>query len=138
MKTVNYADEKIGEKELMIAVASIVIGGGILSLPTNLAKDTIGSDGWISLTITGVVFVLFTWVVAKLAARFPNQTFHAYASLIVTKPLAIIFACLYGIFYLLLSSYVVRNISGITKEYLLDQTPVEVIALVFLDWKSVV
>ncbi len=132
MKAFKYGDEKIGEKELMIAVASVVIGGGILTLPTNLAKVTIGSDGWISLAITGFIFVLITWMVAKLAARFPRQTFHTYASSIVTKPVAIILTSLYGILFLLLSSYVVRNIADISKEYLLAQTPVEVIALVFL------
>jgi spore germination protein len=36
------------------------------------------------------------------------------------------------VFFLLLSSYVVRNIASISKDYLLDQTPIEVIVLVFL------
>lgn len=132
MKMFKYGDEKISEKEIMIAVASVVIGGGILTLPKSLAEDTIGSDGWISLTIAGLIFAFFSWLAATLAARFPNQTFHTYASLIVTKPVAIVLTGLYGILFLLLSSYVVRNIAGITKDYLLDQTPVEVIALVFL------
>ena len=132
MKMFKYGDEKIGEKELMFAVASVVIGGGILTLPTNLAKATIGSDGWISLAIAGLIFAFFTWLAATLAARFPNQTFHTYASLIVTKPVATVLTSLYGLLFLLLSSYVVRNIAGISKDYLLQQTPIEVIALVFL------
>lgn len=127
-----YGDGKISEKEIMIAVASIVIGGGILTLPKSLAEATTGSDGWISLAIAGLFFVFFTWMVATLAARFPHQSFYTYASLIVTKPVAIILTCLYGILYLSLSSYVIRNIAGISKNYLLQETPVEVIALAFL------
>lgn len=132
MKPFKYGDEKISEKEIMIAVPSIVIGGGVLTLPRHLAEATIGSDGWIVLAIVGLIFVFFTWIAAKLASRFPHQTFHTYASLIVSTPIATALTILYGVIFLLISSYVVRNVSDISKEYLLNETPVEVISLVFL------
>jgi len=40
MKWFAYADRKISGKEIMIAVPSMLIGGGMLTLPHALAKDT--------------------------------------------------------------------------------------------------
>lgn len=132
MKTFSYGDEKIGEKELMITVASIVIGGEMLTFPAALADHTIGSDGVISIVVMGFFLMFVAWIAARLAARFPNQPFHEYASSIVTKPVAVVLTAIYGIGFLLLSSYVVRNIGESTKEYLLHETPLEVTTLFFL------
>ncbi len=45
MKRFEYADPNIGDKEMMITVPAILIGGGILSLPAEVSGTTIGSDG---------------------------------------------------------------------------------------------
>ncbi|MEC5425653.1 endospore germination permease [Virgibacillus sp. C22-A2] len=132
MKWFDYADEKISDKEIMIAVPSIVIGVGILSMPRELAGATTSSDGWISIVIGGTIFVFITWMVAKLAASFPNQQFLTYASSLVTKPVAVVLTFLLSVQGIILSAYVMRVIAEIAKEYLFDETPVEVIALTFL------
>lgn len=132
MKWFAYADRKISGKEIMIAVPSMLIGGGMLTLPHALAKDTTGSDGWIPIVIGGILAILVAWMVTKLATNFPNQPFITYASAIITKPVAIVLTCLFGVVGLLVTAFVTRNIANTAKEYLFDQTPVEVIALTFL------
>lgn len=132
MKPFAYGDKKIGEKELTFTVASIIIGGGFLTFPAGLAEQTIGSDGWIPIVIMGSAFSFLTWMIATLAARFPGQSFLEYTSTIVSKPVAIVLTSIYGIIFLMLSSYVVRSIGSSSKEYLLDRTPVEVTTLIFL------
>lgn len=132
MKRFAYADEKIGGKETMIAVSSMLIGGGMLTLPHALAMITTGSDGWILIIIGGLITLFVAWLITKLATGFPNQSFLTYASTIITKPVGILLTCLFSVIGLLIASYVIRNVANTAKEYLFNQTPVEVIALTFL------
>ena len=132
MKRFAYADEKISSKEIMIAVPSMLIGGGMLTLPNALAMVTTGSDGWILITIAGCITLVVAWLVTKLATSFPNQSFLMYATAIATKPIAILLTSVLGVVGLLITSFVIRDIANVAKEYLFDQTPVEVIALTFL------
>ncbi|WP_080875229.1 GerAB/ArcD/ProY family transporter [Oceanobacillus timonensis] len=132
MKRFKYADERISEKEIMIAIPSIVIGVGILSMPKELASVTVGSDGWIPLLIVGLFATLITWAIAKFASGFQGQTFLTYASNIVTKPVAIILTSMFAVLSIFITAYQIRKISNISQQYLFDQTPIEVIAVTFL------
>ncbi len=132
MKTFEYGDQEISRKELMFAVASMVIGVGVLTLPRLVADVTQASDGWISIAIAGMTAICLAWVSAKLAALFPNQCFFDYAAAIATKPVAIILTFLWFGYFLLFASYITRAIANIAKLYLLNQTPSEVIALIFM------
>src|SRR5699024_6778292 len=132
VKRFEYADELISEREIMIAIPSIVIGVGILSLPRFLATVTTAADGWISILAGGVLAIGMTWIIAKLAASFPHQSFLSYASRIVTKPVAVVLTFLFAFFFLQVVAFQVREIADISKQYLFNRTPVEVLALVFL------
>ncbi|MBY7142518.1 endospore germination permease [Virgibacillus sp. NKC19-3] len=132
MKQFKYADDKITEREIMFAIPSIVIGVGILSLPKTLAAVTVSSDGWIPILISGILVTFITWSVARIAASFPNQDFLTYASKILTKPVAIIITFLFAAIALNVAALTVRRIADISKNYLFDRTPIEVIAFAFL------
>ncbi|ASK61198.1 spore gernimation protein [Virgibacillus phasianinus] len=132
MKSFEYGDEKISDKEIMIALPSIVLGVGILSLPKDLASVTISSDGWIGILGGGVIAILITWLLAKLAVKFPNQSFFRFTSVVLSKPVAIIVSLLFAAIWLNVTAFEVRRIADVSKQYLFDSTPVEVIALSFL------
>ncbi|GAB3043340.1 GerAB/ArcD/ProY family transporter [Virgibacillus ainsalahensis] len=132
MKNFSYADEKISDREIMVAVPSMMIGVGILLLPRTLAENTVAADGWIAILIGGMIVIVITWMVAKLAAGFPGQSFFEYASMLVTKPVASILMFLFVIQSVLLTAYEIRAIAATSHRYLFDRTPVEVVALTFL------
>jgi spore germination protein len=132
VKAFEYGDEEIGQREITVAVASMIIGVGILTLPRLVSQATQGSDGWISIAMAGCLAIFFAWIVAKLAARFPKKTFFEYTSAIVTKPVAYVLTLLFGVHFLLFVAYESRAIAGVSKQYLFDRTPVEVVAFVFL------
>lgn len=132
MKRFKYADERISERDIMIAIPSIVIGVGILSTPKQLASVTIGADGWIPLLVVGLIAVFMTWAIAKFASGFQGQTFLTYASKIVTKPVAIVLSFMFAVLSIFITAYQIRKISNISQQYLFDRTPIEVIALTFL------
>ncbi|WP_040983954.1 GerAB/ArcD/ProY family transporter [Oceanobacillus jeddahense] len=132
MKRFKYADERISEKEIMIAIPSIVIGVGILSMPKQLASVTVAADGWVPLLVVGIFAIFITWAIAKFASGFHKQTFLTYASKIVTKPVAIVLTCIFAVLSIFITAYQIRKISNISQQYLFDRTPIEVIALTFL------
>ncbi|QGH33185.1 GerAB/ArcD/ProY family transporter [Gracilibacillus salitolerans] len=132
MKRFEYADQKISDKQILVAVPSFVIGIGILSLPQSVASVSMASDGWISILIGGMIVLLITWSVAKLASSFPNQSFITYTSAIVTRPIAIVLTFLFAILSMSVTALQVRQIADIAKHYLLKETPVEIISFTFL------
>ncbi|MGC5327864.1 GerAB/ArcD/ProY family transporter [Brevibacillus sp. SYSU BS000544] len=132
MKRFEYADAIISKKELYISISSMVIGVGILTLPRTIATDIESSDGWISILTGGVIALIFAWLLAKLAARFPRMTFFEYTSKIVSKPVSYVLTFLMSAYLLLFVSYEIRSVGIIAKQYLFDITPVEVITFVFL------
>ncbi|MFZ3579651.1 GerAB/ArcD/ProY family transporter [Virgibacillus sp. DJP39] len=132
MKSFDYGDEKISEREIMIAVPSMVIGVAVLTLPRDLASVTSASDGWVAILGSGLVAIAIIWLLAKLTSGFPNQSFFTFTSTILSKPVAIIISFILAIIWLNVTAYIVRSISEVSKQYLFDQTPVEVIGLCFL------
>lgn len=132
MSTFKYGDEWIRTRDIMILVPSMVIAVGVLSFARVIAGETEAADGWISIVISGAVAILFTWLVAKLASRFPNQSFLEYTASLVSKPVAVIFTLLFAWLGILLTAYEVRTIGVISEQYLFEKTPIEVITLTFL------
>jgi len=132
VRSFEYGDGEIDSKEMMFAISSMVIGAGVLTLPRLVADATESSDGWVSILIAGALAILLAWVGAKLASRFPKMNFFTYTGLIATKPVAMILTWIVFGYFLVFSAYITRGISLIAKQYLFDETPVEVIALTFM------
>lgn len=132
MNTFDYADEQIGKREVWVAVSSMVIGTGILTLPSALANRTEAADGWVPLLAAGIVSMLFAWIAAKLSSRFPKQTFLSFSTAIIGKTPAVLLSLMFGIMFLGIAASSTREIANIAKLYLFDRTPLEVVALVFL------
>ncbi|TCP30032.1 spore germination protein [Scopulibacillus darangshiensis] len=132
MKPFDYADEKIGQKEIGFALPSLVIGVSILSLPRVVADTTKFADGWVSVLIAGLLSLLFTWITATLVSRFPNQSFLDYSSKLISKPLALSLTLFMILYFVLFTAFEINYIAILTKQYLLDETPKEIISFVFL------
>jgi spore germination protein len=132
MSTFKYADEWIRTRDIMILIPSMIIAIGVLSLPRNLAEDTEAADGWVSIVLSGLVMIFLVWCVAKLASRFPNQSFLEYASSLVSKPVAVILTLLFTLVGICITAFEVRALGVISEQYLFDRTPVEIVTITFL------
>ncbi|HEU5138437.1 MAG TPA: endospore germination permease [Bacillales bacterium] len=132
MKPFEYSDREIGNKEMAMAVSSILVGAGTLTFPRLVARFTTSADGWISIIIAGAFAVFFAWLSARLASRFPNTGFLDYTTKIVTKPVACVITFLFAIHFLLVTSYAARGIASASKMFMLPKTPTEVIVFTFL------
>lgn len=129
MSSFKFSDDTISEREIMMALPSIIIGVTVLSLPNQIAQVTYASDGWIGILIGGIIIAVLTWLGAKLAAQFPNQNFMSYTSSLVGKPIAYVFTLFFIVTAISIAAFVTRSFSDILKGYLFDQTPTEVLAL---------
>ncbi|WP_085521281.1 GerAB/ArcD/ProY family transporter [Tuberibacillus sp. Marseille-P3662] len=132
MRSFEYGDQEISNKELFYAVASMAIGVGILNMPRLVSSSTENGDGMISIIISGLFAFCIVFLIAKLATRFPGESFYTYSSRIVTKPIAIILTVYMTINFIFICGYEIRVISNVAKLYIFDKTPMEVIALIFL------
>jgi spore germination protein len=127
-----YDEGVLTERQLMIALPSVIIGIALLSLPGNVASVTAFSDGWITILIAGMIFTVLTYLSGKLAASFPRETFLSYATFLVSRPVAICLTFLIGVMAILIVAYVVRMLAFVIQQYLYIRTPMEVLALSFL------
>lgn len=132
MNPFKYSDEKISDRELMIAIPSVIIGVGVLSLPREIANVTLFSDGWISILIAGIFITFITILGMKVAELFPGKSFLSYTSHLVTKPIALLFLLIVIVISLFFCAYSTRYIAYIAQQYLFEHTPMEVIALSFI------
>ncbi|SFB14314.1 spore germination protein [Lentibacillus halodurans] len=132
MERFEYADNSIGDREILVAVPSIVIGVGVLSMPRDIASATIAVDGIITIVAGGLLAILLTWFTAKLASQFPQQNFIDYASLITTRPFGIVLTLLLAVQGFMLAAFETRVIADVAKQYLFDQTPYGAVGLSFL------
>ncbi|HEX6923034.1 MAG TPA: endospore germination permease [Bacillales bacterium] len=132
MKRFEYSDKEIGNKEITMAVSSILVGAGTLTFPRLVARYTISADGWISIIIAGIFAVFFAWIAARLASRFPNTSFFDYTAKIATKPVSYVLTFFFAIHFLLMASYAARGIASASKMFMLPKTPTEVTVLTFL------
>lgn len=132
MNPFKYSDEQLSQREFMFAFPSVLIGVAILSLPSDVAKVTSFSDGWVSIFLAGIIFTLLTILGLKLAALFPGKSFLTYTSFLISRPVAITISIILILLAIFTTAYSLRSVSFISQQYLFDQTPMEVLALAFL------
>jgi spore germination protein len=113
-------------------VAKSIIGTGIIVLPRVISKGVGTHDGWISVLVSGFLAMLTGYIIVKLGQRFPNQTFFQYSQIVIGKPLGICISIFVSIDFIIRSGYVLRFMGEVVQIYLLNNTPLEVIMIVYL------
>ena len=122
----------ISDRDIMIAVASNIIGVLTLSFPRIIAQDTNSTDGLLSILLGGGIACFLAWFLAKIATSFPNQSFFTFSSYLLSKPITIILMILLLIRFISYTSFQVREVTVLAHQYLFDKTPMEVISLSYL------
>ncbi|MFL0556222.1 GerAB/ArcD/ProY family transporter [Paenibacillus barengoltzii] len=132
MKSFKYGDQEIDSYEVFASVANMVLGFGVLSLPRSIIQKTNSVDGWISILIGGVGAIFFTWIVAKLISRFPKRNLYDIGRSVIGRPLAFLITLMFAVYMLAFVAFETRGVASISRLYLFDRTPIEIVCLVFL------
>lgn len=125
------ARDRLLAQEVPVIITNIMLGVGTIGLPSRLTK-TAGADGIIAFIAGVAILVLATVLITVLVRRFPNQGIADYSTLLIGKIPGFIFNLLYGVFMISLIATMVRMFSEVTKFFLLQRTPLEVIMISML------
>lgn len=120
---------KISSKQLMLLVITFIIATAILFLPAFPTKLA-GQDAWLSVILAGAIGLLVALTVTTLGLRFPHQTLMEYSEEIIGTWPGKFIGLIYILFYLHLTSIVIREISLTVIMTLLPRTPLEVAIVV--------
>ncbi|MCA1029624.1 spore germination protein [Bacillus timonensis] len=123
--------DKITGPQLSVTIISVMVGVGILSFPSTIAQ-TAGVDGWIGILIAGGITLTSTLLITLLGSKFQYQSLYDYGPKLVGRIFHFFFMVLFIGYFLFFISIVVRIAADVTKIFLLDETPVEIILVAIL------
>jgi spore germination protein len=128
---VDRNNDAIMSNQLYSILVTSIIGIGILSLPRALATKA-GPDSLIVLLIGSIAFLIIALLMEKLVMKFPRKTMIEISDSILFKPMGLIIGFIYFMYMFLITALEVRAFAEITKNFLLLNTPIEVIIITFL------
>lgn len=123
--------DRITSSQMVFILFAIMVGVGILSLPQTVA-DKAGVDGWIAIITGGLLAILSALLMTKLGTRFQTQSVMEYAPHLLGRFFGTIISILFVLYFIAFVGMVVRISADVTKLFLLDETPVEVIVISML------
>ncbi|WP_226579589.1 GerAB/ArcD/ProY family transporter [Halobacillus litoralis] len=118
--------------QIIVLTTSTMIGIGIILMPRDLARHVDTPDLWISIIFGAIFMCIVSIIYAFLSSRYPGLSIFDISPIIVGKWFGFIFNFCFVIYCLIISAYILRVTAVIIKNYLLDTTPLYVIAGTFL------
>ncbi|MCI3925110.1 spore germination protein [Paenibacillus sp. TRM 82003] len=132
MKPFGYGEREIGTRDMVMTVSSMTVGIGVLTLPRTVTSEVNSPDGWISILVAGALAVAFAWIAGRAAQEAGRDGALALGARVFSRPISYLVGGIYALAFLLFAAYEVRAIAVISKQYLFEKTPLEMIALAFL------
>ncbi|WP_273222416.1 GerAB/ArcD/ProY family transporter [Geosporobacter ferrireducens] len=127
----NRDNDVILSSQLSAILVMTIMGVGILSLPRMVVEEA-GPDG-LFLVLGGSIFALLAgWIIFLLVKKFPGETIVEFGNTLLGKFFGTVIALGFFGYLMILSAYEVRSFGEITKQYLLFETPIEVLAITIL------
>ncbi len=108
---------------------TFVISTGTLFIPAIVAQKA-GQDGWISVLIGGFAGVLVVLIVTSLGLRHPEKSLIEYSEIIIGKWPGKVIGFVYILFYLHLTSIIIREISSTIQSTLLPNSSLQGITII--------
>ena len=122
---------KISNRQFSILIILFTIGTTTLIVPTVLS-DPAKQDSWLA-SFVGICFGLLLIVIYKmLAGRYPDLTLAQYCEKILGKWLGKSLSLLFFVFYLLLTSCLLRIIGDLITTHILAETPIQAVIGLFV------
>lgn len=114
------------------AILSVtIIGVGILSLP-RLVVEGAGPDNWLLLIAASGAALFIGLVMAFVVKKFPGKTYLELTQNAFGKPVGTLITLGFSFYLIIFSAAEVRIFGEVTKQYLLFNTPLEVLSVTLL------
>lgn len=119
---------KISASQIRALVVTVVIGTGVLSLPSDIAGE-MGNSGWLGILIGGLISTIFVIIINKIFHLNPGREFEQVGVELLGSFLFKIYLIVFLAYFILLLSTVIRDFSEVVKVYLLETTPQEIVII---------
>lgn len=123
-----FKKQIISTNQFVWMLFSIITSFTTLQIPGLLIFHA-GRDAWISVLLAWFFDVLLAMVYAYMGIRFPGQNFVQYSMTILGKFFGRIIGIIFPIFFLMVTSLLMRAISMLINNTILPHTPIEVLLL---------
>ena len=128
--------DKITVSQTVIVITNFLLGTGILTLPRTSVEAVKTPDVWLSVAFGGLIALLAGFIMVKLSMEYPEKTLYQYSRDIIGKWPGGLFSLLLICYFLATSSFQVRSVTEVMGFYLLEETPLWAMAMVFL-WSGI-
>ena len=122
---------KISNLQIKALVVTTTIGGGILSLPSELSM-ILDTGGWLAIIISGLITIPFIIMIDKLFKIYPGKNFFEIGREVINPIIFNLFLLIILSYTLILLIFISRIFADVIKAYLLETTPIEVIIITML------
>jgi spore germination protein len=119
---------RITSFQLLAFYICAMIGTGFLTLPRE-AADKAKQDAWISVLLGGFMIMASAWLATSTARLYPQDTFDRYIKKILGPFGGQVVLLYLTCFFIVVTAYGIRQFSTVIKLFILDQTPLEAIAI---------
>lgn len=123
--------ESLSSRQITFILFGAVVGYGVMSLPKDIA-ESVGTGGWITILISTVVAIIFTYMITYLGYIHREKTIYEYSKLLVGKFMASLFIAIYVIYFFILFTMITRLSGEVIKLSVLIKTPVWALCFLFL------
>lgn len=127
----NNNNDSIMSSQVFSLVINVIIGLDILSLPGLLA-ETVGPDAMWVLVIGCILFLINLWIVIKIITMNPRKNIIEIGDNVVFKYFGTFIAIIFLVYSMLQMSLQIRAFADIVKNFLLFNTPLEIIMISYL------
>jgi spore germination protein len=117
-------------RQISFILYCILIGYGVINLPKN-AAEVAGTGSWLSLLIVTIVFMVITYMITYLQYVYEGETLYEYSYRLVGNYIAHFFVIIYGIYFFINFSMIIRLYAEVIKLTILINTPIPYICVLF-------
>lgn len=122
---------KISNLQIKALIVTTVIGGGILSLPSDMAR-ILDTGGWLGILIGGFATIPFLVMADKIFKKYPGKDCLQIGEELIGPLIFKFFLIVCLLYNITILAFVSRVFAGVIKAYLLETTPIWVIIITML------
>jgi spore germination protein KB len=123
----NMEKENISLSQLLTLLINFLLGSAIVVGVGGEAKN----DAWLAILLGGLIGMVIIALVHFFVYRFPDKNMFQVFEFCIGRKITIVCTLMYIIYYLYLSSRVIRDFGELMATAILPNTPIEMMSLTF-------
>jgi spore germination protein len=124
-------NDKISLYQMFVLYVGATIGVNLVAIPRVLASYGT-TNGWIAIILMSLITMLFAFIIYYINIKTEKDSFFETCSSLVGNVFAYIILTIFTVYTIIAAAIELRDFAMISKELLLENTPIEVVIIVAL------